>query len=188
MARSICRRRNAHPPCSTIIWATAISRKYEDFPDLRIIGMGAAWGDYNNDGWMDLVVTGYDTIIQFRNDHGHLVREKNFPSRKGFWTGVSWGDYNRDGYLDLYVCGYVKYKPGEPGGSTSSTQFGLEVPFTLNPASYDPERNLLFRNNRERHVHRSRTGNWGRESGRTKPECSLARLRWRWLARPLRGE
>jgi tetratricopeptide (TPR) repeat protein len=121
--------------------------KVQDFPDLRIRGMGAAWGDYNNDGWLDLVVTGYDTIILFRNDHGHLVRDKSFPSPKGFWTGVSWGDYNRDGYLDLYICGYVKYKPGERNASASSSQFGLEVPFTLNPASYEPERNLLFRNN-----------------------------------------
>jgi tetratricopeptide (TPR) repeat protein len=121
--------------------------KVQDFPELRIRGMGAAWGDYNNDGWLDLVVTGYDTIILFRNDHGHLVRDKSFPSPKGFWTGVSWGDYNRDGYLDLYVCGYVKYKPGKRNASASSTQFGLEVPFTLNPASYEPERNLLFRNN-----------------------------------------
>jgi Tfp pilus assembly protein PilF len=121
--------------------------KVQDFPDLRIIGMGAAWGDCNNDGWLDLVVTGYDTIILFRNDHGHLVRDKSFPSPKGFWAGASWGDYNRDGYLDLYVCGYVKYKPGERNASASSTQFGLEVPFTLNPASYEPERNLLFRNN-----------------------------------------
>jgi len=121
--------------------------KVQDFPDLRIVGMGAAWGDYNNDGWLDLVVTGYDTILLFRNDHGHLVRDKSFPSPKGFWTGVSWGDYNRDGYLDLYVCGYVKYKPGERDASANSTQFGLEVPFTLNPASYEPERNLLFRNN-----------------------------------------
>ena len=121
--------------------------KVQDFPDLRIHGMGAAWGDYNNDGWLDLVVTGYDTIILFRNDHGHLVRDKSFPSPKGFWTGVSWGDYNRDGYLDLYVCGYVKYKAGERNSSANSTQFGLEVPFTLNPASYEPERNLLFRNN-----------------------------------------
>ncbi len=121
--------------------------KVQDFPDLRILGMGAAWGDYNNDGWLDLVVTGYDTIILFRNDHGHLVRDKSFPSPKGFWAGVSWGDYNRDGYLDLYVCGYVKYKPGEHNESANSTQFGLEVPFTLNPASYEPERNLLFRNN-----------------------------------------
>ncbi len=121
--------------------------KVQDFPDLRIRGMAAAWGDYNNDGWLDLVVTGYDTIILFRNDHGHLVRDKSLPSPEGFWTGVSWGDYNRDGYLDLYVCGYVKYKPGMGNGSENSTQFGLEVPFTLNPASYEPQRNLLFRNN-----------------------------------------
>lgn len=121
--------------------------KVQDFPDLRIIGMGAAWGDYDNDGWLDLVVTGYDSIVLFHNDHGHLVRVKSFPSPKGFWTGVSWGDYNRDGYLDLYVCGYVKYKPGGRDTSGNSTQFGLEVPFTLNPASYEPERNLLFRNN-----------------------------------------
>ncbi len=121
--------------------------KVKDFPDLRIRGMGAAWGDYNNDGWLDLVVTGYDTIILFRNDHGHLVRDKTFPSPKGFWTGVSWGDFNRDGYLDLYVCGYVKYQRGQGNETASSTQFGLEVPFTLNPASYEPERNLLFRNN-----------------------------------------
>ena len=121
--------------------------KVQDFPDLRIIGMGAAWADYDNDGWLDLVVTGYDTIILFHNEHGHLVRVKNFPSPKGFWTGASWGDYNRDGFLDLYVCGYVKYKPGERNASGNSKQFGLEVPFTLNPASYEPERNLLFRNN-----------------------------------------
>jgi len=121
--------------------------KVKDFPDVRIHGMGTAWGDHNNDGWLDLVVTGYDTIILFRNDHGHLVRDKSFPSPKGFWAGVSWGDYNRDGYLDLYVCGYVKYKSGEQDATSSSTQFGLEVPFTLNPASYEPTRNLLFRNN-----------------------------------------
>ena len=121
--------------------------KVKDFPELRIRGMAAAWGDYDNDGWLDLVVTGYDTIVLFHNDHGHLVRVKNFPSPKGFWSGASWGDYNRDGYLDLYVCGYVKYKPNEGTAPASSTQFGLEVPFTLNPASYEPERNLLLRNN-----------------------------------------
>ena len=118
-----------------------------DFPDLRIHGMAAAWGDYDNDGWLDLVVTGYNTIALFHNDHGHLVRVKSFPSPKGFWTGASWGDYNRDGYLDLYVCGYVKYDPKTSDTQASSMQFGLEVPFTLNPASYEPERNLLFRNN-----------------------------------------
>jgi tetratricopeptide (TPR) repeat protein len=121
--------------------------KIRDFPELRIRGMAAAWGDYNNDGWLDLVVTGYNTIILFRNDHGHLVREKSFPSPKGFWTGATWGDYNKDGYLDLYICGYVKYKPDPDSLAASSSQFGMEVPYTLNPASFEPERNLLFRNN-----------------------------------------
>jgi enediyne biosynthesis protein E4 len=121
--------------------------KVRDFPELRIRGMAAAWGDYNDDGWLDLVITGYDTIILFRNDHGHLVRDKHFPSPKGFWTGATWGDYNKDGYLDLYVCGYVKYKLDPNSVAASSSQFGLEVPYTLNPASFEPERNLLFRNN-----------------------------------------
>jgi TolA-binding protein len=121
--------------------------KVQDFPDTRIIGMAAAWGDYNNDGWLDLIVTGYDTILLYRNEHGHLVPDKHMPSPKGFWAGAAWGDYNRDGYLDLYVCGYVKYVPGKGAAAGNSQQFGKEVPFTLNPASYEPERNLLFRNN-----------------------------------------
>ena len=118
-----------------------------DFPETRIHGMAAAWGDYNNDGWLDLIVTGYDTILLFRNDHGHLVRDRSFPNPKGFWAGAAWGDYNRDGYLDLYICGYVKFVPGKGNAAQRTEQFGKEVPFTLNPASFEPERNLLFRNN-----------------------------------------
>jgi hypothetical protein len=121
--------------------------KVPDFPELRIRGMAAAWADYDNDGWLDLLVTGYNTILLFHNDHGHFTQVKDFPSPKGFWAGASWGDYNRDGYLDLYVCGYVQYQPGKGKSSASSKQFDIEVPFTLNPASYPPQRNLLFRNN-----------------------------------------
>jgi tetratricopeptide (TPR) repeat protein len=125
--------------------------KVKGFPELRIRGMGAAWGDYDNDGRLDLVVTSYDRIYLFHNngdgtftDVSHKIGLDHY---RGFWSGVSWGDYNRDGYLDLYVCGYVKYKHDEENAGTSSAQFGLEVPFTLNPTSFEPERNLLFRNN-----------------------------------------
>ncbi len=122
-------------------------RKVESFPDTRIIGMGAAWGDYNNDGWLDLVVTGYNTLILYRNDHGKFVRDTRFPEPKGFWTGAAWGDFDNDGWLDLYVCGYVRYAENAADRARASEQYGKAVPFTLNPASYEPERNLLFHNN-----------------------------------------
>lgn len=121
-------------------------QRVTDFPELRIVGMGATWGDFDNDGWLDLVVTGYDTIQLFHNEHGRLVRDTRFPSPKGFWAGAAWGDYDRDARLDLYVCGYVQYKPQPPGAVSVTKQFGLEVPYTLNPSSYAPERNLLFHN------------------------------------------
>src|SRR5678816_889124 len=72
------------------------------------MGSGVAWGDFDNDGnddlfvvsaggSLDLMVTGYDTLMLFRNDHGVLVRDTRFPNLKGFWTGTSWADYDRDG-------------------------------------------------------------------------------------------
>jgi enediyne biosynthesis protein E4 len=121
-------------------------RRVADFPDVRIHGMGAAWGDYDNDGWIDLVVTGYNELLLFHNDHGKFTLDKRFEDRKGFWSGAAWGDYDNDGFLDLYVCGYVKYVEPKPGQATATEQFGVAVPFTLNPVSFEPERNLLFHN------------------------------------------
>jgi len=125
--------------------------KVKGFPQLRIRGMAAAWGDYDNDGYLDLVVTSFERVYLFHNNHDgtftDVTRRAGLDRYRGFWAGASWGDYNRDGYLDLYVCGYVKYKRDQQNATGSSTQFGLEVPFTLNPASFEPERNLLFRNN-----------------------------------------
>jgi tetratricopeptide (TPR) repeat protein len=119
----------------------------EAFPETRIIGMGAAWGDYNRDGRLDLVLTGYNTLILFRNEGGRFVRDRRLPEPKGFWAGATWGDFDNDGDLDLYVCGYVRYVENPADRARASEQYGKAVPFTLNPASYAPERNLLFRNN-----------------------------------------
>ncbi|HEX6200923.1 MAG TPA: VCBS repeat-containing protein, partial [Thermoanaerobaculia bacterium] len=47
------------------------------FPELRIAGMAAAWGDADGDGWLDLVVTGYRTLALFRNEEGRLVRDED---------------------------------------------------------------------------------------------------------------
>lgn len=122
--------------------------------------MGAAWGDYNNDGYPDLFITAYGRCRLFHNEPAPTG--KSGPSRvfrdvtakagvgsiEGFWTGVSWGDYDRDGRLDIYVCGYVKYhSPTAEERSAKNKQGESDVPFTLNPSSYSPERNLLFHNN-----------------------------------------
>lgn len=124
--------------------------KVQGFPDLRIHGMAAAWGDYDNDGLLDLAVTSYDRIYLFHNNGDgtftDVTHKAGLDRYRGFWAGASWGDFNRDGYLDLYICGYVQYQPEAGKDAVSSSQFGLDVPFTLNPASYSPERNLLFRN------------------------------------------
>jgi hypothetical protein len=113
---------------------------------------GAAWGDYDNDGSPDLIVTAYGENRLFHNAGNGRFTEVSQKSGvgglKGFWTGASWGDYDRDGYIDLYICGYVQYHPPRPEESGLATkQFDSDVPFTLNPSSYPPERNLLYHNN-----------------------------------------
>ncbi|MFQ5670040.1 MAG: FG-GAP-like repeat-containing protein [Acidobacteriota bacterium] len=121
-------------------------RKAPGFPDLHIIGMAAAWADYDADGWLDLVLTGYDTLILLRNREGTFERVSSFSSRPGFWAGAAWGDFDNDRDLDLYVCGYVRYQENGARHGETSRQYGQVIPFTLNPSSYPPERNLLFRN------------------------------------------
>ncbi len=121
-------------------------RSYGGFPTLRIRGMGGAWADFDNDGWLDVAISGYNLLLLVHNRSGRFELSRLLASPPGFWTGVSWGDFNRDGWPDLYVCGYVRYRYEETDRSRVSRQFGVAVPYTLNPASYEAERNLLFRN------------------------------------------
>jgi len=114
-------------------------------------GMGVAWADYDNNGTLDLVVTSYDRLVLYRNrgdgTFEDVSKTAGFDRFRGFWAGASWADYDRDGLVDLYVCGYVKYKFDPNFVGRSSRQYTEMVPFTINPSSYPPERNLLFRNN-----------------------------------------
>lgn len=70
---------------------------------------GAAWGDYDNDGDMDVYVTSIiDSInVLYRND-GNLEFERIVvepeEAAKKFTYNATWGDLNNDGTLDLFVA------------------------------------------------------------------------------------
>jgi hypothetical protein len=118
-------------------------------------GMGATWVDYDNDGRLDLYVTNRGPNRLYRNNGDGTftdVAAKAGVALGGWSMGAAWGDYDRDGHIDLYVCCYVTYDsdgreaPAPAGATAASDAAAFEVPFTLNPNSYSPQPNHLFRN------------------------------------------
>src|SRR3974390_3421195 len=83
--------------------------------DVELYGMGVAVGDYNNDGFPDILVTCVGQNHLFRNTgKGTFVdvtSASGLGKREGFSTSALWFDYDCDGLLDLFVCNYVKWSP-----------------------------------------------------------------------------
>jgi enediyne biosynthesis protein E4 len=80
---------------------------------VEMYGMGVAVGDYNNDGFPDLLVTavGQNRLFQ-NNGHGRFIdvtEKAGLGGRSAFSTSAMWFDFDRDGLLDLLVCNYVKW-------------------------------------------------------------------------------
>ena len=72
----------------------------------------AAWGDYNNDGYLDLVVTGYAATLHYVSRIYRNNQDGTFTDINAGLTGVSgssteWGDFDNDGDLDLLLTGYA---------------------------------------------------------------------------------
>lgn len=111
-------------------------------------GMATQWGDYDNDSWLDLLVTSYGENVLYHNDRdgrfSDRTRQAGLAGRRGFWAGAAWGDFDRDGFLDLYITGYVKYS--YPAELMGPTHYDAENPASINPNTFEPERNLLYRN------------------------------------------
>ena len=113
-------------------------------------GMGAAWGDYDNDGDLDLYVTAYGANVLYENRGDGTFREvtaNTGTQDRRFSAGCAWADYDRDGDLDLYVCNYVDFTVSEQDRQAVQRQYDTETPYTLNPSAYEPLPNALFRNN-----------------------------------------
>lgn len=83
--------------------------------DVEMYGMGVAVGDYNNDGFPDILITCVGQNRLFKNtSKGTFVDVTNssgLGKRQAFSTSALWFDYDHDGLLDLFVCNYVKWAP-----------------------------------------------------------------------------
>jgi hypothetical protein len=71
-----------------------------------------AWGDYDNDGDLDLALTGWNNTVTpyyhskiYRNDSGTFVEDTNQNLTGVYDSSLAWADFDNDGDLDLFLCG-----------------------------------------------------------------------------------
>ena len=80
-----------------------------------LVGMGVAVGDYDNDGFPDLLVLGYGRCILYHNNGDGTFTDVTLRAgveNAGRWaSSAAWFDYDNDGRLDLVIANYVDWSP-----------------------------------------------------------------------------
>lgn len=111
-------------------------------------GMGAAAGDYDNDGRPDLFVTNLGQNILYRNNGDgtftDATKAAGFPPATGWSASACFVDYDRDGLLDLVVARYLDWD------FTQNIWCGERRPgyrAYCHPDKFKPVTHLLYRNN-----------------------------------------
>jgi enediyne biosynthesis protein E4 len=111
--------------------------------------MGCATGDFNNSGYLDLLLTGYHEARLYRNDGGRFTdisAECGIVADR-WYTSAAFADIDNDGLLDLYLAGYADYTPQSvqycPVGISPD---GVMVSGPCGPEPYGAVRGKLYRN------------------------------------------
>ena len=90
----------------------AIGQAFDPKGASQIYTHGVHVADYDNDGFEDVLLTGYDGCMLLCN-HGDGTfgcRKLSYEPFSDLWnTGAAWGDFNKDGALDIYLTNYVDW-------------------------------------------------------------------------------
>ncbi len=108
----------------------------------NIYGIAAVAADFDNDGFVDLFVTGYGRAILYRNKGNGTfedVTAKAGIKVDGWQISSAWLDYDRDGCVDLFVGRYVQFDPQYRAYYPADNYPG--------PLDYEPDTNRLYHNN-----------------------------------------
>jgi hypothetical protein len=116
--------------------------------------MGAAVGDYDNDGLPDLLVSCFGGVVLYRNNGDgtfrNMTRQAGLAGDAAWATGAAFGDYDGDGWSDLFVAHYVDYSLKDLpafGSKATCKYFGIDV--QCGPRGLKGSPDNLYHNNHD---------------------------------------